>query len=115
MPFTFHSIWAGVALGGLLLAGCASPSKKEARAPAHAALQPASAESTHTSAALLSPEDLDRRAEAHARYAAAIIHELNEEPEAAADELYQAALNDLGNESLVLDVTRRLLQFKKND
>ena len=62
-----------------------------------------------------SPEELDRRAEAHAHYATAIIHELNEEPEQAADELFQAALKDPSNESLVMDVTRKLLQFKKND
>lgn len=58
---------------------------------------------------------MDRRAEAHAHYGAAIIHELNEEPEKAAEELFQAALKDPVNETLVLDVTRRLLQFKKID
>jgi tetratricopeptide (TPR) repeat protein len=114
MPLTFYSVWAVVALGGLLLAGCSSAPgpDKQATRPGH--FQAANSESA-TNTSILSPEELDRRAEAHARYAAAIIHELNEEPELAADELYQAALNDLGNESLVLDVTRRLLQFKKND
>ncbi len=115
MPSTFHLICTVAALGGLLFAGCASPSKKEPRAPAQADAGPAKPEPTNGSPLILSPEELDRRAEAHARYASAIIHELNEEPELAADELYQAALNDLENESLVLDVTRRLLQFKKND
>ena len=104
-------------MGGLLLAGCAAPAPKN---HADASLKPSAARPagnnfTNVAREILSPEELDRRAEAHARYAAAIIHELNEEPELAADELYQAALNDLGNESLVLDVTRRLLQFKKND
>ena len=116
MPIHHHSIWTVIALGGLLLAGCAVPSKKQRPASSDAAgLPPAEAGPTNNSPAVLTPGELESRAEAHARYAAAIIHELNEEPEQAADELYQAALNDLGNESLVLDVTRRLLQFKKND
>ena len=98
-----------------MLAGCASPSQQKADATRQANLAPSKADSTNSGPAVLSPEEIERRAEAHARYAAAIIHELNEEPQLAADELYQAALNDLGNESLVLDVTRRLLQYKKND
>ena len=108
MPFTIQSGFPVLLLGGLLLAGCASPratSPKTALTPERA--QPA--------ADVLTPEEVDRRAEAHAHYGTAIIHELNEEAEKAADELFQAALKDPRNETLVLDVTRRLLQFKKID
>lgn len=92
-----------------MLTGCASP-----RTAASTKTR-AKAEASQPAPEVLAPEEVDRRAEAHAHYATAIIHELNEEPEKAADELFQAALKDPANESLVLDVTRRLLQFKKHD
>jgi tetratricopeptide (TPR) repeat protein len=57
----------------------------------------------------------EKIAEAHARYSSAIIHELNEEPEAALDDYYKAALGDPDDESLVLDVSRRLVQAKQLD
>lgn len=96
-------------LGGLLLAGCA------ARKPSPSTTTSPIADGVVSNATVLSPEEIERRADAHAHYATAIIHELNEEPELAADELFQAALKDPANESLVLDVTRKLLQFKKLD
>jgi tetratricopeptide (TPR) repeat protein len=108
MPLTIQSGFPVLLLGGLLLAGCASP---RATSPS-AAIAPKTAEPAPN---ILTPEEVDRRAEAHAHYGTAIIHELNEEPEKAADELFQAALKDPRNEILVLDVTRRLLQFKKTD
>src|SRR5688572_3730893 len=92
-------------LGGLLLGGCAT---SRTAAPAKAAREAAEPPAP----AIMSAEELERRAEAHAHYATAIIHELNDEPEQAADELFQAALKDPNNEALVLDVTRKLLQFK---
>ncbi len=62
-----------------------------------------------------SPEAVERRTEAHARYAAAILHDWDEEPEEAAAEFYKAAIADPGNESLVLEVSQRLLQLKQID
>lgn len=60
------------------------------------------------------PERVDaRRAQAHAHYATAIVHELNEETELALQEFYQAAAKDPENETLTLDVTRRFLQAKQ--
>jgi tetratricopeptide (TPR) repeat protein len=52
---------------------------------------------------------------AHARYAAAIIHDMNGETESALEDYYKAALDDPANESLVLEVSRRLLQSKQTD
>src|SRR5436190_4635634 len=105
MPSIFNVRLPVLLLGGLLLVSCATQRKPAATKDKAEAPAPAPP----------SPEELDRRAEAHAHYATAIIHELNEEPEQAADELFQAALKDPSNESLVMDVTRKLLQFKKND
>jgi len=53
--------------------------------------------------------------EAHAHYGAGVIHEMNEEPELALQEYYEAALKDPANESLVLTVSRRLLLANQLD
>jgi tetratricopeptide (TPR) repeat protein len=52
---------------------------------------------------------------AHAHFSAAVVHEVSRNQEAALREYYLAALNDPENESLVLDVSRRLLQAKQSD
>jgi tetratricopeptide (TPR) repeat protein len=51
--------------------------------------------------------------EAHAHYAAAVVYEQRGEMEQAQEEYYQAATKDPGNERLLLEATRRLLQFKQ--
>src|SRR5689334_22448962 len=107
MRFTFQSWVPVLLLGGLF--GCAAP---RTTTPPTATPK---VEATALAQPVLSPEEVERRADAHAHYATAIIHELNEEPEQAADELFKAALKDPANEGLVLDVTRKLLQFKRND
>jgi len=56
---------------------------------------------------------LEKRAEAHAHYAAGFIHEVQEQPEAALKEYYAAALSDPENETLVLELSRRFLQNKE--
>jgi tetratricopeptide (TPR) repeat protein len=55
----------------------------------------------------------EKAAEAHAHYAAAVIHDLNDEPAAALQEYYQAALKDPDDESMVLEVSSRFLQDKQ--
>ena len=55
----------------------------------------------------------EKRAEAHAHYAAGVIREMNNEQQAATDEYYQAALMDPNDEDLVLETSRRLLQSKQ--
>jgi tetratricopeptide (TPR) repeat protein len=55
----------------------------------------------------------EKRSDAHAHYAAGVVHEMNNEQAAATEDYYQAALLDRGNEDLVLEVSRRLLQSKQ--
>jgi tetratricopeptide (TPR) repeat protein len=51
--------------------------------------------------------------EAHARYAEAIINELNDQSDLALNGYYNAAMSDPNNETLVMDVSRRFLQAKQ--
>lgn len=53
------------------------------------------------------------KTEALARFAAGIIHEMNEEPEPALEQFYLAALADLDNETLTTEVARQLLVNKQ--
>src|SRR6266850_1196099 len=57
------------------------------------------------------PEASEKRAEAHARYASGVLYGVNDEPEKAATEFYQAALTDPADEDLVLEASQRLLQL----
>ncbi len=56
---------------------------------------------------------LQRRAEAHAHYADAVIREMNGDQKGALDGYCQAATLDPDDESLILEVSRRLLQAKQ--
>jgi tetratricopeptide (TPR) repeat protein len=58
-------------------------------------------------------KDLEKTAEAHAHYAAGVIAEMNQHPDAALEEFYQAAINDPTNENLAIDLSRKLLQNKQ--
>ena len=55
----------------------------------------------------------ERLARAHAHYAAGVVHEMDGDSAAADEEYYQAALLDPDDETLVLEVSRRLLQNKQ--
>jgi tetratricopeptide (TPR) repeat protein len=57
--------------------------------------------------------ELEIRARAHAHYAAGVIHDLNEEPDLALQEYYKAAANDPDDESLILEISRRLILAKQ--
>jgi tetratricopeptide (TPR) repeat protein len=104
-----HRYWmwgAILATGGVLVAGCGSAPPSKPTVP------------TGTSAAAVKRERADeasveKRAEAHAHYAAGVIREMNNEQSAATEEYYQAVVLDPGNEDLVLEVSRRLLQAKQ--
>jgi len=95
-------VWA---ISSLLLAGCATPPRF------------AHPQADATPVASIGGEDSDTSDEkliqAHAHYAQALIYELEEKPDKALDEYYQAALNDPANEELVLEVTRRYLQQRE--
>jgi len=95
--------WAAVIAVCLLVTGCRSslPAKQKSRSVPHSANRSASEAS------------LQRLAEAHAHYAAGVIEEVAERPEAALKEYHQAALRDPENEALVLEVARRFLQNKQ--
>ena len=53
--------------------------------------------------------------EAYAHYGTGVIDEMNGEMESALEEYYEAAMGDSGNETLVLAVSRRLLQANQLD
>jgi tetratricopeptide (TPR) repeat protein len=89
---------------GGVFSGCRVPPSRPAPAVKADASAISEAEASTSSA---------RLARAHAHFAAGVIHEMNDEAEAALQEYYQAALNDPENEGLQLDVTRRLLQNKQ--
>ncbi len=62
-----------------------------------------------------SPEAVERRTEAHARYATGVLFDWEEEPELASEEFYKAVMSDPGNGALALEVSQRLIQLKKYD
>jgi tetratricopeptide (TPR) repeat protein len=104
MPLRIHW-WLAVLLASVWLgAGCRGP------APASTG---ESAGAAKVDSEDRSPEAAERRAEAQARYASAWLHYLNEENDEALDDYLRAGLLDPDNETLVLEVTQRLLQFKK--
>src|SRR5947207_2339746 len=102
--YTISAFLSGI----LLLAGCHTAPKRETAAPTDEKAEASRAEDN-------SPEAAEKRVEAHARYANAILYDINEEPEKAVAEFYQAALTDPSDEDLVLEASQRLLQLKESD
>jgi len=84
----------------ILLAGCHTPGNGKPSAAEAADSPPGEAA-------------LQMRAEASAHYATAVIHSLNEDAAAAAEEFDQATRKDPDNEALVLEVSRRLVQMRQ--
>src|SRR5262245_25215519 len=97
-----------VALSDLLF--WAGVSGHSGRSPWTQAKKPRSAPSARSDLEPPSDATIEKVAEAHAHYSAGVIHEMNEEPEAALQEYYQAALGDPADEALTLEVARRFLQ-----
>ncbi len=95
-------------LGSVLVAGCGStrPRSREAG-------QPLEASAPNGKNAPAKESALDRRATAHAHYAAGVIHELNNEAEQALQEFYLAALDDPTDETLILGLSGRFLREKQ--
>jgi tetratricopeptide (TPR) repeat protein len=93
----------------LLLAGCATsvPHHHSTTAKPRTAVDELAIENPLESASS------EKTAAAHAHYGAGVIQEMNGDLDAALENYRQAALEDPGNEWLVLEVSRRLLQNKK--
>ena len=104
-PFAIKSVVTLAALGTLF--GCSSARKVQAPDSAQIALTKAPAP--------LSKEDLDKRVEALARFAAGVSGELREQPDEALDQFYKSVLADPSNEPLVIDVARRLIRKKQTE
>lgn len=99
---------AGVALAVAMAgAGCRS---NDTRTPALAA-----ALATGSIGEVNSEAASARTAKVHAQYAAGVFHQLNNEPDLALEAYRQAALADPADETLVLEVSRRLAQAKQLD
>jgi tetratricopeptide (TPR) repeat protein len=106
MPFRL--LWFTVTLASFLLAaGCSTPG---------ASPRPKSGDSSQRQpAAKESPEDLEKRAAAHAHYMAALSHEQNRRLDQALEEYEKAFENDPRNEDLAVDLSRRYVQRKEYD
>jgi tetratricopeptide (TPR) repeat protein len=107
--FNMHRccLWIGVAaLTGLLLAGCRT-------APAAKSVPGKKSEEKIGARPAADDRALMVEVEAHAHYAAAVIHELNNETDAALEDFQQAAIKDPTNDELILEVSGRLLQSKQ--
>ena len=109
--FMRHRYWiwgAILATSIVLVTGCASAPGSKTAPPGD-----------HHAAALkrerMRDHSVETLAKAHAHYSAGIVHEMEGEPRAAAEEYYQAALLDPDDEALILEASRRLLQNKQSD
>jgi len=101
------SIWIAAGVFGLMLeAGCRTP-------PSHSDSSQQPRNYRHTKRLPPSDPALESQADAHAHYAAGVIYEVDEQPEAALKEYALAAIKDPENEALVLEVSRRFLQNKQ--
>lgn len=94
-------------MGGLLVTGCRTgpPSRDDQDRK--------SAEKSSRQASVPDEQAVQIAAEAHAHYAAGVIHDLNGDTEAALGEFYQASLKDPEDEDLTLEISSRLLQNKQ--
>jgi tetratricopeptide (TPR) repeat protein len=109
MPSRIHLALLALALA--TIAGCSTASGNKSSGN----LRASGAGESSAEAADYSVSGVKARTESHAHYAAAILHEQNDELELAADEYYRAALADLSNEALVLEVAGRLLRFRQSE
>ncbi len=97
---------AGFAVSVLLVVGCRiAPSDHPVRSSSNSENAGNSRQTERTSEAAL-----EIRAAAHAHYAAGVIHDLNNETALALEEYCKAARNDPEDESLIMEVSGRLLE-----
>ena len=104
-PIALNSIVALAALS--MLFGCAVTKRTATTTPTVAV--------AGVTNAPLSKEEMEKRVEALARFAAGVSGELREQPDEALDQFYKSVLADPTNEPLVIDVARRLIRKKQSD
>jgi tetratricopeptide (TPR) repeat protein len=106
MPSRF--VWLMLSLALIFFsAACSTPSTRRTTAPASA--------SARSSIASESPDEVNRRAEAHAHYLAGLGYDQNNQGEKALAEYEQALALDSANEVLATELSRRYLQRKEYD
>ena len=106
MPRRYWIRGAVLVTSSLLVAGCGSvPGGKSAPPKEHSIVSLRREQA--------GDQSIKQLTEAHAHYAAGVIHEMDNEQRAATDEYCQAAMLDPDDESLVLEVSGRLLQAKQ--
>ncbi len=101
---------AALLAAALMAGGCRNPAK-----PVQPGGRPPAAAAGASERSAGDSRSLEDRAEANARFMAGISHELNDEPNAALDDFYRAAMADPGNEALVLDLSTRFIVLKRYD
>lgn len=99
--------WGAAVLCGFVFAGCQS------RPPRMSS--PTAEQVSLASARGDADRPAEKVAQAHAHYSTAIIHDMNDETEAALEDYYNAASDDPQDEGLVLEVSRRLIQNRQLD
>jgi tetratricopeptide (TPR) repeat protein len=102
--------FVALAVGGLLLNGC----QNRASTSAARADIPKPMTVSHTLDRADSRDELNV-IEAHAHYATALVQEMNGETEESLTSFHEAAIRDLDNEPLILEVSRRLLQARQTE
>lgn len=112
-------LWSALAVAGVfLLPGCASRSVPPGRAVgAKPAASSASSTAARSSAEAndYSSAAVEARVEAHARYTAAVLAELDDEHQTAAENYYLAAVADPTDETVVMEAAGRLLRQKQTE
>jgi tetratricopeptide (TPR) repeat protein len=122
----FRSCAIVLIAGSVLIAGCRTPGKSGAASSGSSpkpsiALNHLPGEGFEDAASTLSISKdaldvnggLESLIDAHAHYAAGVVHEMNLEPESALEDYYHAAILDPTNEDLVLDIAQQFLQAKR--
>ena len=105
-PIVLHAVVALAALG--LLSACTA-AKKTAKSGS----SPASTAGKAGVNPPLSKDEMEKRVEALARFAAGVSGELREQPDEALDNFYKSVVADPTNEPLAIDVARRLIRKKE--
>ena len=102
-------VWLFTSLALIFLGvGCASTTKRKT---------PITTNNSRTQAVevVLSPEQLEKRADAHAHFLAGLSHEQNREIDSALAEYEKALADDPRNQDLAIELSRRYVQAKDYD